>query len=224
MDPFALARDQSERTPGRYVGLALAVDGSIRAASFLDGAQLAEQPRSSVASITKPITATAVMQLVEAGEVELQAPIETHIPEFRPRSSTGVPPAAPVTLGRILSHTAGLTDLPDEELVQLPATPAGMLRAVCGAQLSYAPGTEFRYASEPWYLLSATVERVSGEPFASFVRDRILQPLGMSSTAFDPMAPGREPLPPLGGFGGPDASPEQRLQLFASLVMPGGGL
>lgn len=224
MDPFALARDQSKRTPGQYVGLAMAVGGSIRAASFLDGRELDEQPRSSVASITKPITATAVMQHVEAGQLDLDAPIETYIPEFRLRLRKEVAPTAPITLARILSHTAGLTDLPDEELFQLPPTPEAMLRAVCGTQLAYAPGTEFRYASEPWYLLSATVERVSGTPFADFVRECILRPLGMSSTGFDPTAPGPAPLPPLGGFGGPDMPPDERVRLFDSLVMPGGGL
>lgn len=202
----------------------MAVGGSIRAASFLDGRELGEQPRSSVASITKPISATAVMQLVESGQLDLDAPIETYISEFRARTRNGATPPSPITLARILSHTSGLTDLPDEELFQLPPTPEAMLRAVCDTHLAYAPGTEFRYASEPWYLLSATVERVSGKPFGDFVRDRILRPLGMSSTGFDPTAPGPAPLPPLGSFGGPDVAPDERIGLFARLIMPGGGL
>ncbi|HET8776976.1 MAG TPA: serine hydrolase domain-containing protein [Candidatus Limnocylindria bacterium] len=224
MDPFVLAAEQSSRTPGRYVGLALAQRGSIRSAAFLDGRERGDQPRSSIASLTKPITATAVMQLVEASPIDLDAPIETYVAEFRPRLPAGVPPPSPVTIARILLHTSGLVDLPDEELFQLPPTPEAMLRAVCSTRLAYVPGTDFRYASEPWYLLSATVERVSGQPFADFVRDRILRPLGMSSTGFDPTSAGPAPLPPLGAFGGPDASPDQRVRLFASLVMPGGGL
>ncbi|HJP71511.1 MAG TPA: serine hydrolase domain-containing protein [Candidatus Limnocylindria bacterium] len=224
MDPFVLASEQSTRTPGRYVGIAVAVGSSIRSASFADGRELEAQPRSSVASITKPITATAVMQLAEAGALDLDAPIETYIPEFRPRLRTGRAPATPVTIARLLSHTGGLVDLPDEELFQLPPTPEAMLRAVCNSRLAYEPGTEFRYASEPWYLLSATVARVSGQPFAEFVRDGILRPLGMSSTGFDPTTPGPQTLPSLGAFGGPDATPDERIRLFASLIMPGGGL
>jgi CubicO group peptidase (beta-lactamase class C family) len=224
MDPFALAREQSRSTPGRYVGLAVAARGAIRSAAFLDGRELEHQPRTSIASVTKPITATAVMQLVESGGLDLEAPIDTYVGEFRPRAPRDVAGASPVTAAGILSHTGGLTDLPDDDLFALDPTPDAMLGAISRTQLAYDPGTEHRYASEPWYLLSATIERLSGVPFATFVHQRILEPLRMSATGFDPAADGPEPLPPLGAFGGPGLSPEERMRLFTSLVMPGGGL
>lgn len=224
MDPFALAREQSRGTPGRYVGLAVAARGTIRSAAFLDGRELEHQPRSSIASITKPITATAVMQLVEAGALDLDAPVDTYINELSPRSPDGIARPSAVTAAGVLSHTGGLTDLPDDELFALEPTPEAMLRAISATKLAYDPGTEHRYASEPWYLLSAAIERISGLPFATFVSQRILEPLGMSDTGFDPAADGPEALPPLGAFGGPGLSPEERMPLFTSLVMPGGGL
>jgi CubicO group peptidase (beta-lactamase class C family) len=219
---FDLVRRQSTQVQGRYAAIGVATAaGPVGSAAFVRGERLADPPRSPIASLTKPITATAIMQLVEDGAVTLDEPIASYVPELaaEPRDH-----AAIVTVRHVLSHTSGLVDLPDTELVTLPPTPTAMTDAMCGARLRFAPGSAFQYASEPWYLLSAIVERASGSPFAAFVRDRILWPLGMTATTFDPRDHGPAHLQPAGHFPTADIGADDMVSLMAGLVMPGGGL
>ena len=216
---------QSVDLPGGYAAIAVGrADGPLASAAFLRGEPIDPPPRSPVASLTKPITATAIMQLVEAGAVDLDAPIASYVPEFRPEPPAGERSVAPVTIRHMLSHTSGMSDLPDELLVTLPPTPAAMLDAMCAQRLTFAPGSAFQYASEPWYLLSAIVERVASVPYPSFIRDRILAPLGMRLTTFDPRDAGADHLMPAGHFPSADLGADDVLGLMAGLTMPGGSL
>ncbi len=220
-----LVRWQSRETPGGYVGVAVArSDAPTASVSFLHGERLRAPRRSSVASITKPITATAVMQLVEEHKLALDEPIATYVPEFAPMPPSGATSARAVTIRHVLSHTSGLSDLPDEVLRQLPPTAAAMVGAVAHQRLRFEPGTAYAYASEPWYLLSAIIERVSGASYRDHVRRRILEPLGMRATTFDPREPGPAALPPGGASVVGDRPADEVVALMAGLAMPGGGL
>ncbi|HEX2843794.1 MAG TPA: serine hydrolase domain-containing protein [Candidatus Limnocylindria bacterium] len=174
--------------------------------------------------MTKPVTATAVMQLVETGLVDVDEPISTYVPEFDPLPPGGQAHAGPVTVRHVLSHTSGLSDLPDLELRRLHATQKAMLDAVSRQRLRFEPGTAYAYASDPWNLLSAIIERVSGTPFPAYLRNRVLGPLRMNATSFDSRDPGPEPLPPQGSFVLDDLAPDQLVTMMAGLAMPGGGL
>ena len=220
-----LLRDQSRVTEGRYVALGVARgDGQQTSIAFLDGARLEAPRRSPVASITKPITATAVLQLVEAGTIDLDAEVADYVPEFHPAPPPGLSRTPPLTVRHVLSHTSGLTDLADEQLTLLEPTPAAMLEAMCTARLSFIPGSAFSYASESFYLLSAIIERASGLDYPTYLRDRILHPLGMMATTFDPREPGPAHLPAQGHFAGPDRPCDEMLEVLIGLAMPGGGL
>ena len=220
-----LVQRQSVDLPGGYAAIAVGrADGPIASAAFVRGEPVDPAPRSPIASLTKPITATAIMQLSEAGAIDLDEPIASYVAEFRPEPPGDEPDAAPVTIRHLLSHTSGMSDLPDEVLVTLPPTPAAMLDAMCGQRLMFAPGSAFQYASEPWYLLSAIIERVGSMPYPSFIRDRILAPLGMRLTTFDPRDPGADHLMPAGHFPSADLGADDVLALMAGLTMPGGGL
>lgn len=192
--------------------------------AYLDGQALEGPRRSLIASLTKPITATAVMQLVEAGEVDLDAPISDYVPEFRLQPPAGLTSAPPITLRHVLSHTSGLVDLSDEELGRIAPTRSATLTAISASRLAFVPASAFRYASEPWYLLSTTIERASGVCYPAFLRGRIFGPLGMAATTFDPREPGPPHLPAQGHFAGPERSPEEMLEVLIGLEMPGGGL
>ncbi len=123
-----------------------------------------------VASLTKPLTAAAVLLLAEEGRIDLRDSIGRHFPDAPPATST-------VTLEQLLTQRSGL-GRPEPE----PDTGwsrEGFLRAVLRAEPSAAPGEQYRYANANYALLAGIVERVSGRPYGNFLRDRIFQPLGM---------------------------------------------
>jgi CubicO group peptidase (beta-lactamase class C family) len=217
---------------GRASYAALAVgrrDGLVRAAAWSrDGSTSA--PRSSIASLTKPMTATAVLQLVEEGRLVLTEPVATYLPTFRPAP----PPDAggnsgaleAITPWHILTHTAGVADAPASFFAARSEPPDrnALLERVSTDALRFRPGSAYAYASDSFYVLGALVEHASGQPFQAFLRDRVLAPLGMNATTFDPFEPGPPPLPLEGSFGPQDAPRAAVLEYFISLAMPGGGL
>lgn len=138
-------------------------------------------------SISKLFTATAVMQLVEQGKLDLDTEIATYIDFDIPRAY-----GEPITLRRILTHTAGF----EETLKNLFVADAGSMRPLREYLLGSMPAQIFPPGKVPsysnWGLTVAgyIVERVSGEKFESYVDDHILQALRMQNSTF------RQPLPP----------------------------
>ena len=143
-----------------------------------------------IASITKTMTAIAVMQLHEAGLLDLDAPANDYLRAFRliPASANG----KSATLRHLLTHTAGIpevlraTDLlrPDwGDSVELDA-PLPTLAEVFGhgIRLHGEPGTTFTYSNHGFATLQQVVEDVSGRPFDRYLRERIFEPLGMADT------------------------------------------
>ena len=180
-------------------------------------------PRSRfmIASITKPIFATSVLQLAEAGRLDLDRPVTADLPEFRP------PPAAPgqaggeaITPRMILCHTAGLDE--DWERIRRERPSAQRIyEALCSTPLRFAPGSRFRYASNSWYALGRLVERLSGVPYPRLLRERVLEPLGMAETGFALPAHDRAPVH---GFGPHPRQVPIYVRLFTRLAHPAGGL
>jgi methyl acetate hydrolase len=147
----------------------------------------------SIASMTKPITSVAAMQLVEAGKLKLDAPASTYVPELRDvrvlDGGTLRPPKTPITLRHLLSHTSGFSYeifnkdifglVGKKEVPSLMAGGDGFLKAPLVAD----PGTRWEYGiSTDW--VGRIVERVSGQTLDEYVRARIFTPLGMSDTYF----------------------------------------
>ncbi len=131
-----------------------------------------------LASITKQFTAAAVLMLREQGALSLDAPLREWFPSI-------AEPAGGATLRDLLTHTSGLIDY--EDLVPPgrtePLRDADVLRLVeCEARTYFVPGRAYRYSNGGYALLALVVERASGKTFATFLRERIFQPLGMSST------------------------------------------
>jgi CubicO group peptidase (beta-lactamase class C family) len=131
----------------------------------------------SVASISKPITATAVMQLVERGRVDLDRPIDGYLGAMRVTGLAG--DASGATVRRVLSHTAGLPlhyrffyagggESPD-----VPVTVARYGRVM------FPPGAVYSYSNLGYGMLGEVVGRVGGPSYEAFVRDRVFRPLGM---------------------------------------------
>jgi CubicO group peptidase (beta-lactamase class C family) len=148
----------------------------------------------AIASMTKPITSVAVMQLVEAGKVKLDEHAATYLPELGSArvldGGTLRPPKSPITVRQLLTHTAGFGyEFMNRELLdrvtrkELPSAFAGddgFLRA----PLLFDPGTRWEYGiNTDW--LGRLVERVSGRSLEAYFRESIFGPLGMADTSFD---------------------------------------
>jgi CubicO group peptidase (beta-lactamase class C family) len=222
---FELVRDHVEGGRAPYAALAVARgDGLVRSAAFLPGSSPEPPPRSPIASITKPITATAVMQLVEDGRLVLTEPVATYLPEFQPEPADAADPAEPITTWHVLTHTAGLGDASDAELLAEPPTAQTLFDLLCRRRLRFRPGSAYAYASDSFLILARLVETLSGMPYRDYLARRVLEPLGMRATTFDPAAPG-PPFVPMTGQLGPVGIPhEEIVRSFIALEMPGGGL
>jgi methyl acetate hydrolase len=147
----------------------------------------------AIASMTKPITSVAVMQLVEQGRVKLDEPAPTYLPELRELrvvdGGTRRPPKSPVTVRQLLTHTSGfgyefsnrvLFDLVAKK--EVPSFVQGG-DAFLKAPLLFDPGAQWEYGiSTDW--LGQLVERVSGQSLEVYFREQIFRPLGMSDSFF----------------------------------------
>jgi CubicO group peptidase (beta-lactamase class C family) len=132
-----------------------------------------------VASITKPVTATAVMMLVERGVVSLEDPAAAFVPRFAAHGKGGV------RLRHLLTHTSGLPDMvrDNEKLRAGHQPPAAFLEAVCQEPLLFPPGTRVSYQSTGIAVLAEVVHQVSGATLAEFLRKEVFDPLGMADTS-----------------------------------------
>lgn len=134
----------------------------------------------AIASISKWLTATTVLKLVEAGRLSLDAPITTYLPDYR--KDTG----AKVTLRRLLSNASGVpngftpTAKADPNLVKTRLSTAEALKRFCEGDLVFEPGTRFDYAFTNFIMVLAVVEAVTGLPFQAAVREITLSPLGLT--------------------------------------------
>jgi len=145
-----------------------------------------------IASITKTVTGTAVMQLRDAGLLDLDDPVVKWIPELSDSASpAGI---GAVTIRRLLSHESGLVSEPPgtDFLAGEPSyegLAARNLERVAEIFAAVPPNTQTKYCNLGYQLLGEIVSRVSGTPYPQYVADRILTPLAMSSTGFEPLSP-----------------------------------
>jgi CubicO group peptidase (beta-lactamase class C family) len=148
----------------------------------------------AIASMTKPVTSVAVMQLVEARRVKLDEPAATYLPELGTvrvlDGGTLRPPKTPITVRHLLTHTAGFgyefLNRDVFELVSKKAVPSVMAGGdgFLKAPLLFDAGTRWEYGiSTDW--LGRLVERVSGQSLDTYFRQKIFDPLGMSDSFFN---------------------------------------
>jgi serine beta-lactamase-like protein LACTB, mitochondrial len=149
---------------------------------------VAPETRFRIGTASKVVTSAAVGLLLEKGRLNLDEVIQMHVPAFPEKQW-------PVTLRQLMGHLAGVrTDGGDEG----PLLSARCERTVEGLQvfaqrsLLFEPGTQYRYSSYGWILVSAAVEAAADEPFLTFMREQIFEPLGMDDTMADSAT---EPIP-----------------------------
>jgi CubicO group peptidase (beta-lactamase class C family) len=161
--------------------------------SFETKAAMTEGSLFRVYSMTKAVTAVAVMMLVEEGRLRLADPASKHLPEFRnvrvePSGGVARPPARDITIQDLLLHTSGLSHRTSDLYRRLRVRSRSeslpqFITNITRVPLMEDPGTRFRY-SEATTVLGRIVEVVSNKSFDAFVTERILRPLGMNDTSF----------------------------------------
>jgi CubicO group peptidase (beta-lactamase class C family) len=151
-----------------------------------------------IASITKPVTVAAAMTLVDSGKLALDEPVENYLPEFREQKDTNGLHHA-FTIRQVMSHTSGLVPNPP---TRRSAWPIGgplddfwlqqelpdIAQTIARTQLRFKPGSKFEYSNSALFVLGRVIEVVAGKPYAAYVKEKILEPLGMTDTHYAPPA------------------------------------
>jgi CubicO group peptidase (beta-lactamase class C family) len=170
--------------------------GAVGSADVAAGKPMTTDALFWIASQSKPITATALMMLVDEGKLALDDPVEKHLPEFHHQWLAVEQdhdhlllkqPRRPITVRDILSHTSGL---PFASAAEQPTLDLLPLRV---AALSYAmtpllfePGSKYQYSNAGINTAGRIIEIKSGMPYEEFLETRLLRPLGMRDTTFRP--------------------------------------
>ena len=138
------------------------------------------QTQFLIASVSKSFTAIAVMQLVEAGKINLDSPVQTYLPEF---TVTDPAIAAKITIRHLLNQVSGLSDVGFPELqVSQATTIRDRITSLSQARPVAFPGSQFHYFNPNYEVLARVVEVVSQQPFSAYLQTHIFTPLQMSGT------------------------------------------
>lgn len=139
-----------------------------------------------ICSMSKTVTATAVMLAVQDGLLDLDEPITTYLPDFRVNSRYEENPEQKITLRHLLSHTAGLCS---EPTIGNYAEPEGSfeehVRSIYGTWLIYPVGQAHQYTNASIDLAAYILQVVSGMPFEQYMKERLFRPLGMPNSTID---------------------------------------
>lgn len=183
-----------------------------------------------IASMTKPITATAILMLQDEGKLRGTDPVAKYLPEFaRLKTPSGRP--ADLTLAQLLTHTSGLGEATGPA-AQRARTLADLVPLWLAAPMQYEPGAQWKYTQSGINAAARIVEVVSGQSFDAFLQARLFDPLGMKDTTFYPTDAQRarlatayaknretgalEPVPPRPEFGPRDRPPQGNGGLYST--------
>jgi CubicO group peptidase (beta-lactamase class C family) len=192
-DSYEVARANADRQAKEWIArgipglsLTVAVDGKIMYSEGFGYADLEERvpvwptTKFRIGSISKPLTATALMQLVEAGKLELDAPVQKYVPSFPDKGAV-------ITTRMLAGHLAGIRHYQGDEF-NIQKHYANVLDGVKifeNDPLVSPPGTKFNYSSYGYNLLSAVVESASGENFLAYMQKHVFAAMGLAHTAAD---------------------------------------
>ncbi len=136
--------------------------------------------RFRIGMLTEHFTAAAILQLRDAGMLDLDDPVAKHIP--------GYPNGRKITIEQLLDHTSGIpnyTDLPGfHRWKQLPHRTDELIGRFSELPLEFAPGSDFNPTNSGYFLLGAIIERLSGMSYADYMQQYVFRPAGMSRTQF----------------------------------------
>jgi CubicO group peptidase (beta-lactamase class C family) len=182
LDDQAAAYMKQRRIPGMV--LAVFEHGKIVRESAYGIADLERGVKTTVdsvfeiGSVTKQFTSTMILMLRDEGKLALEDPISKYVDNLPE-------PWRVVTLKQLLTHTSGVPDFEEHltyAMYRLEYTPAELIAKTAVFPMDFAPGTDWHYSNTGYYLLGLTLEKVSGKPWGQLLKERILDPLGMTHT------------------------------------------
>lgn len=134
-----------------------------------------------IGSVTKPFTAILVLQQVDAGKINLDAPVTEYLPEYR--ADTG----KKVTIRHLLTHTSGVPTYKAPQILEQTSAigKPELVKKWCSGDLEFEPGTNWSYNNCGYLLLGMILERTTGKSYAELLRERILIPAGMNDSGVD---------------------------------------
>jgi len=135
-----------------------------------------------IASMTKPITGTAILMLQEEGKLSVDDPVARFIPALAALKTPSGKPAN-LTLKHLLTHSSGLPEATNDE-AKAARTLADLIPAYLNKPMQFEPGAKWQYCQSGINTLGRIVEVASGMPFEKFLARRIFKPLGMKDTTF----------------------------------------
>jgi CubicO group peptidase (beta-lactamase class C family) len=190
IDRYVEQERQATNMPGLAVGI---VQGDQVAhlkgfgVADLSGRLVTPQTPFIIGSLTKSFTALAIMQLVEAGKVDLDAPVQRYLPWFRVADEQA---SARIIVRHLLNQTSGLPTMPGNLYLRNRDVSASALenevRAVRTISLTYPPGTTYQYCNLNFSTLGLIVQTVTGETYEQYVQEHILAPLDMHNSFVSP--------------------------------------
>lgn len=131
-----------------------------------------------IGSLTKQFTAILVMQQVEAGQIDLDAPLTKYLPNFRKETGDKI------TIRQLLTHTHGIPNAEQMDRYK-PMTKEEFIKKYCEANLEFSPGTQFKYSDiVGYYLLGVILEKVTNKNFANLLKENIFEPLEMNNSGY----------------------------------------
>lgn len=137
-----------------------------------------------IGSVSKLFTDIAIMQLVERGELNLDAPVSEYLPNFHPRNPFGTP----ITLRELMSHRSGLLREPPVGNYFDPSEPslAATVRSLNDTELVFAPQTHTKYSNAAIAVVGDVLEERNHEAFAKYLKHAVLDRIGMGHSSFEP--------------------------------------
>ena len=135
-----------------------------------------------IASMTKPITGTAILMLQEEGKLSVDDPVGKYIPALANLKTPSGKPAN-LTLKHLMTHTSGLPEATNEE-ARAAKKLEDLIPAYTNKPMQFEPGSQWKYCQSGINTLGRIIEVVSGRPYETFLAKRLFQPLGMKDTTF----------------------------------------
>jgi len=186
IDAYIEAQMKELRIPGLALGI---VQGDqivhLKGYGVADPSGRAVTPQTpfQIASLGKPMTGVAIMQLVEQGKIELDAPVQRYLPWFWVADEAA---SAQITVRHLLYHTSGLPETAGMEHAlhgdNRPDAIEARVRELRTVQLNRPVGVSYEYANTGYMILGLLIQEVSGQPYADYMAEHVFAPLQMQQT------------------------------------------
>lgn len=181
---------ESER--GNFMGSVLVAQGGtilvndgFGQADVTAGIPNLPQTQFRIGSLTKQLTAAAILKLQEHGALDVQDPVAKYLPDY--------PRGTEITIHHLLTHTAGIPnyenrpDLPN--VAQSPIALDDLISSFANQPLEFPPGQGYQYSSSGYVVLTKIIEVAAGQPYADYLRSQFFDPLNMASSGYDFLSP-----------------------------------